>query len=148
MATLAEQAREECRREIKAACRIALDDETLDKFMDRFSGNFTRLCSDDPAGQKFWARVGQNMRDNGRYIGTFADFFSRNRRPAPKVTLDDLNLGLIMVRALCFDQQIVPGPTSKLPLASPRFEICEGVMLDPDLDTMWRQFLTSAHIEH
>jgi len=146
--TLAEQAREECRREIKAACRIGLDASTLDSFMDRFMGNFKRLCTDDEAGNKFWARIGQNMRDNGRYIGTFADFFARNKKPAV-VSLDDLNLSLILVRALCFDRQIVPDHrTATIPLASPRFEICEGVDLDPELDTLWRQFLTGANIEH
>lgn len=139
--TLAEQAREECRREIESACRVDLDPAVLAEFLDLFSGNFRRLCTDNGDGHKYWAKVGQLMRDNGRYIGTLAEFFAKNRRPK-QVQVGDLYKALAIVRAECIeDRPRRAGASADGGIITPFFELCEGVRVDADTERAWRQFV-------
>jgi hypothetical protein len=65
----------ECLAELRAACRRPIDEPALDRLIDTLRPNFRQIL-DRPEGRTHWTDHGKHMRDNGRYLGALADFFS------------------------------------------------------------------------
>ena len=65
----------ECVGELRAACRLPIDQAALEKLIDRLRPNFERILG-HPDGTRRWADHGQRMRDNGRHLGALADFYA------------------------------------------------------------------------
>jgi hypothetical protein len=65
----------ECVAEIRAACRRPISETALERLLDALRPNFRQIL-DRPEGKAHWTDHGQHMRDNGRYLGALADFFS------------------------------------------------------------------------
>ena len=79
MRRLPDIALRECFGELRAACRLPIDETALQALMERVRPNFERILG-HPDGPRRWADHGQRMRDNGRYVGALADFYgSRDR---------------------------------------------------------------------
>ena len=74
MRRLPEIAIRECLGELRAACRLPIDEAALDALVERLRHNFTRILG-HPDGVKRWADHGQRMRDNARHLGALADFY-------------------------------------------------------------------------
>jgi hypothetical protein len=87
----------ECVGELRAACRLPIDQAALDMLIERLRHNFDRILA-HPEGVKRWADHGQRMRDNARHLGALADFYgSRNGFVDP----DALNRAFQTVREDC-----------------------------------------------
>ena len=65
----------ECVGELRAACRLPIDQTALDVLIERLRPNFERILG-HPDGARRWADHGQRMRNNGRHLGALADFYS------------------------------------------------------------------------
>ena len=65
----------ECVAELRAACRRPIDGSALQRLLEALRPNFRQIL-DRPEGKAHWTEHGQHMRDNGRYLGALADFFS------------------------------------------------------------------------
>ena len=74
MRKLPDVAIRECVGELRAACRLPIDEPALDTLIERLRHNFDRILA-HPEGLQRWANVGQRMRDNARHIGALADFY-------------------------------------------------------------------------
>jgi hypothetical protein len=97
MRRLPDIALRECFGELRAACRLPIDQQALDVLMERVRPNFERILG-HPDGPKRWADHGQRMRDNGRHVGALADFYgNRDRLVGP----DALNRAFQAVREDC-----------------------------------------------
>lgn len=78
MRRLPEIAIQECLGELRAACRLPIDDAALAALVERLRHNFERILA-HADGVRRWADHGQRMRDNARHLGALADFYgSRN----------------------------------------------------------------------
>jgi len=75
MRRLPEIAMKECLNELRAACRLPIEDEAIDVLRERLRPNFERILA-HADGAKRWADHGQRMRDNGRHLGALADFYA------------------------------------------------------------------------
>ncbi len=75
MLSMSERAIEECVVELRAACRRPIDAAALAALLEWLRPSFKEIL-DRPEGRAHWTDHGQHMRDNGRYIGALADFFS------------------------------------------------------------------------
>lgn len=75
MRRLPDIAIKECVGELRAACRLPIDQAALDMLVERLRPNFERILA-HPDGVKRWADHGQRMRDNGRHLGALADFYA------------------------------------------------------------------------
>ena len=75
MISMSELAIKECVVEMRAACRRPIDEPALERLLDSLRPSFRQIL-DRPEGRAHWTDHGQHMRDNGRYLGTLADFFS------------------------------------------------------------------------
>lgn len=64
----------ECVGELRAACRLPIDEPALDALIERLQHNFDRILT-HPDGPKRWADHGHRMRDNARHLGALANFF-------------------------------------------------------------------------
>jgi hypothetical protein len=93
-----ENAIRECVVELRAACRRPIDQAALDTLVGWLRPNFERILG-HPEGAKRWADHGYRMRDNARYIGTFADFFAGPGTSA--IGLEELKRAFQVVRADC-----------------------------------------------
>ncbi|HEY0874380.1 MAG TPA: hypothetical protein VGD94_12985 [Vicinamibacterales bacterium] len=71
---LPEIAMRECISELRAACRLPIDDAAMAMVDERVRHNFFRILS-HPDGPRRWADHGQRMRDNARHLGALADFY-------------------------------------------------------------------------
>jgi hypothetical protein len=125
MRKLSDVAYEECVRELKAACRLPIDESALETVIGRLRVNFERHV-DHPSGGKRWADYGQRVRNSARHLGAFAEFFA-NHVGATEVGLDELISAFKVIRADCTIQ------ASITPLA---YEFCceEGYCNDTSLD--------------
>ncbi len=74
MRRLPEIAIRECLGELRAACRLPMDEAALDALVERLRHNFVRILG-HPDGVKRWADHGQRMRNNARHLGALADFY-------------------------------------------------------------------------
>lgn len=64
----------ECVRELRAACRLPIEQPALEALIEELRPNFERILG-HPDGPRRWADHGHRMRDNGRHLGALADFF-------------------------------------------------------------------------
>jgi hypothetical protein len=99
MKKLSEVALKECIVELRAACRLPIDPVALETMMSWVRPQFVQIL-DHPDGGKRWAAHGPQLRDNGRYLGTFADFFARHTEAAT-VGIDEITRAFEMLKADC-----------------------------------------------
>jgi hypothetical protein len=97
--TMSERAIAECIAELRAACRRPIDEAALARLFDWLRPNFKEIL-DRPEGRAHWTDHGQHMRDNGRYLGALADFFSY-QADADIVGTEQLMQAFGMVEAAC-----------------------------------------------
>jgi hypothetical protein len=71
---LPETAMKECVDELRAACRLPIDEAALETLLSGLRHNFDRILAHQD-GPRRWADHGQRMRNNGRHLGALADFF-------------------------------------------------------------------------
>jgi hypothetical protein len=79
MRRLPDTAIRECVVELRAACRLPIDQQALEVLIERLRPNFERILG-HPDGPRRWADHGQRMRDNGRHLGALADFYGDRDR--------------------------------------------------------------------
>jgi len=99
MKKLSEVALKECIVELRAACRLPIDAAALDTMMSWVRPQFQRIL-DHPDGAKRWADHGHVMRDNGRHIGAFAEFFAKHV-DASSVGIDEIARAFEIAKADC-----------------------------------------------
>jgi len=87
----------ECVAELRAACRLPIEQDALDMLIERLRPNFERILAHSD-GVKRWADHGHRMRNNGRYLGALADFYGSR---AGVVGVDALNRAFQAVREDC-----------------------------------------------
>lgn len=123
MRKLSERAIDECRREIEAACRVPIQPQALHDILELVRPNFETMLDDQPTDSdeqktnhlRRWTLDGQVMRDNGRFVGTFAEFFTdREQKPQPEVGFRELLVALLIVAVGC-------------PAGRDQFKYCQGV---------------------
>jgi hypothetical protein len=119
MKRLPEIAIKECVGELRAACRLPIDQPALDLIVEWLRPNFERILA-HPDGGKRWADHGQRMRDNARHLGAFADFFG-SHTGADAVGVDELKRAFQVVRADC---------TVRAEVRPVAYEYCREVPLD------------------
>jgi len=117
MKRLPEIALKECVGEIRAACRLPIDEAALQAILDWVRPNFEQILA-HPDGGKRWADHGQRMRDNGRHLGALADFFGS---ATGRVGIEELKQAFAMVSADC---------TVRAEVTPVAFEYCRGVPVD------------------
>ena len=118
---LSQSAIEECLRELRAACRMPIDDAAIDAADRLMRPQFEKLL-DNAKGAQQWAVDGPLMRDNGRFVGTFAEFFA-NRQSKSSVGAGELMAAIQIVRAQCHAGE----QHGKF---SPFFAYCVGIPVD------------------
>lgn len=99
MAKMSEVAISECVLELRAACRRPVDQSSLDTMLSWVRPDFERIL-DRADGKKRWAELGPRVRETGRHLGAFADFFA-SHVGAQEITLEELRHAMTMVRADC-----------------------------------------------
>jgi hypothetical protein len=132
MSKLSDIAFDEILTEIKAACRLPIDEGALDTVIGRLRVNFEQHL-DHPAGGKRWADHGQRVRNSARHLGAFAEFFG-NHVGATVVGFDELTSAFKIIRADCTIQASIS------PLA---YEYCCecGCNGQPPCDSVAEDFL-------
>jgi hypothetical protein len=116
---LSDIAIKECVRELRAACRLPIDEPALDTIVAWLRENFERIL-DNHEGGKRWANFGQRMRDNARHMGAFADFFASHAE-LTTVGIEELKHAFQLVRADCTVR------AERVPVG---LEFCTSVPLD------------------
>jgi hypothetical protein len=96
---MSERAIQECVVEIRAACRRPIDEAALQRLLDWVRPNF-RDVLDGPEGKARWTEHGRLIRDNGRYLGALADFFS-HQADVDVVGANQLTQAFAMVESAC-----------------------------------------------
>jgi len=119
MNRLAELAIRECVTELRAACRLPVDNTALQVVVELLRPNFDRILT-HPDGGKRWADHGQRMRDNARHLGALADFFG-SHTGVDVIGIEELKRALQMVRADC---------TVRAEATPVAYEYCRGLALD------------------
>jgi hypothetical protein len=119
MKQLSDVAIRECVRELRAACRLPIDQPALDTIVGWLRGGFERILDNHEGGRR-WANHGQRMRDNARHLGAFADFFASHAE-ATTVGIEELKRAFQMVRADCTVR------AERVPVG---LQYCESVPLD------------------
>ena len=119
MKRLPDIAMKECKAELRAACRLPIDERAIALLETWLRPNFDRILA-HPEGGKRWADHGQRMRDNARFLGAFADFFG-SHAGADKVGVDELTRAFKVIRADC---------TVRAEVTPVAYEYCEGVPVD------------------
>lgn len=119
MRKLPDLAIKECVSELRAACRLPVDEPALDVVVDWLRPNFDRILA-HPDGARRWADHGQRMRDNARHLGGFADFFG-SHAGAKTIGVEELKRALQVIRADC---------TVRAEHSPMAFEYCDGLPLD------------------
>lgn len=99
MKKLSELALQECIVELRAACRLPIDPAALETMMAWVRPQFVQIL-DHHDGGKRWADHGHQMRENGRYLGTLANFFARHT-DAATVGIDEITRAFEMMKADC-----------------------------------------------
>ncbi len=96
---MSEIAISECVLELRAACRHEIDQRALDTMLGWVRPDFERIL-DRLDGKKRWADLGPRVRETGRHLGAFADFFA-SHCGAPIVGIEELTQAMAMMRADC-----------------------------------------------
>lgn len=99
MKKLSEIALKECIVELRAACRLPIEQVALDTMMSWVRPQFVQIL-DNVDGARRWADHGAQMRDNGRYLGTLANFFARHTESAA-VGIEEITRAFEMLQADC-----------------------------------------------
>jgi hypothetical protein len=99
MKRLPDIAMKECLNELRAACRLPIDQAAIEIVDSWLRPSFERILA-HPEGGKRWADHGQRMRDNARHMGAFADFFG-SHTGADRVGIDELTRAFQVMRADC-----------------------------------------------
>ena len=120
MKRLPEIAIKECVGELRAACRLPIEQAALEAVVTWLRPNFESILA-HPDGGKRWADHGQRMRDNARHLGALADFFGS---PTGTVGIEELKHAFQMVQADCTVR------AEQTPVA---YEYCRGIPLDTKL---------------
>lgn len=107
----------ECVMEMRAACRLPVEQAALDRLIEQLRPNFERILA-HPDGAKRWADHGHRMRDNGRHLGALADFFGSR---AGSVGVEALMRAFQLIREDCTVR------AEQTPLA---YEYCQPVPQD------------------
>ena len=116
---MSEIAINEISKELRGACRHEIEERALDTMFSWVRPEFERIL-DRVDGKKRWAEVGPRVREAGRYLGSFADFFA-SHSGAAAVGLDQLTQAMAMMRADCTVR------AERTPVA---FEFCPRVPVD------------------
>jgi hypothetical protein len=116
---MSEVAINECILEIRAACRRPIDEAALETMFSWMRSEFERIL-DRVDGKKRWADLGPRLRETGRFLGGFADFFA-SHTDAAAVGLEQLTQAITLVRADCTVR------AERIPVA---FEFCPKVPVD------------------
>jgi hypothetical protein len=119
MKRLPDIAMKECLQELRAACRLPIEQAGIELLTEWLRPNFERILG-HPEGGRRWADHGQRMRDNARYLGGFADFFA-SHTSADRVGVEELKRAFAVVRADCTVR------AERTPLA---YEYCREVPVD------------------
>ena len=96
---MSEVAINECVVELRAACRHEVDQPALDTMLGWVRPDFERIL-DRLDGKRRWADLGPRVRETGRHLGAFADFFA-SHAGAAVVGIDELTHAMAMMRADC-----------------------------------------------
>ncbi len=120
MVSMSEFAINECVAELRAACRRPIDEQALERMLDALRPNFKQIL-DRPEGKAHWTDHGRHMRDNGRYLGALADFFSY-QADVDVVGATQLIQAFALVEAACR----VGAPASAEPRDPPGAAAAEG----------------------
>jgi hypothetical protein len=99
MTKMSELAINECVLELRAACRRPVDQQALDTVAGWVRADFERIL-DRLDGKNRWADVGPRVREIGRHIGAFADFFA-SHADSPIIGINELTEAVTMARADC-----------------------------------------------
>jgi hypothetical protein len=99
MKKMSDVAVRECVAELRAACRLPIDQPALDTVVGWLRPNFERIL-DHPDGVKRWGDHGQRMRDNARHLGGFADFFGSHAE-SNTIGIEELKRAFQIIRADC-----------------------------------------------
>jgi hypothetical protein len=99
MMKMSELAINECVLELRAACRRPVDQPALDTILGWVRPDFERIL-DRVDGKKRWADLGPRVRETGRHLGAFADFFASHTDSA-SIGIEELTHAVTMVRADC-----------------------------------------------
>ena len=119
MKRLPDIAIKECLNELRAACRLPIDQAALDMVVGWLRPNFDQILA-HPDGGRRWADHGQRMRDNARHLGAFADFFG-SHTGTDRIGIDELTRAVQVIRADCTVR------ADQTPVA---FEYCRNVPVD------------------
>ena len=129
MKRLPDIAIKECLNELRAACRLPIDQAALDMVVSWLRPNFEQILA-HPEGGRRWADHGQRMRDNARHLGAFADFFG-SHTGSDRVGLEELKRALGVIKADCTVR------AERTPLA---YEYCRNLAADASAE----EFLQAA----
>jgi hypothetical protein len=99
MRRLSDIAIRECVRELRAACRLPIDEHALEEVVGWLRPNFERILA-GPEGARRWSDHGHRMRDNARHLGAFADFFAHHNDSA-QIGIEELTHAYHVLRADC-----------------------------------------------
>src|SRR5689334_13952273 len=99
MTKMSEVAINECVAELRAACRKPIDEPGLETILSWVRPDFERIL-DRADGKKRWAELGPRVRETGRHLGAFADFFA-SHLGSHVIGLEELSHAVRMVRADC-----------------------------------------------
>jgi hypothetical protein len=119
MTKMSELAINECVLELRAACRRPVDQPALDTILAWVRPDFERIL-DRLDGKNRWADLGPRVRETGRHLGAFADFFA-SHADSPIIGINELTEAVKMVRADCTVR------AERTPVA---FEFCPKVPVD------------------
>jgi hypothetical protein len=119
MTKMSELAINECVLELRAACRRPVDQPALDTMLGWVRPDFERIL-DRLDGKNRWADLGPRVRETGRHLGAFADFFA-SHADSPSIGINELTEAVKMVRADCTVR------AERTPVA---FEFCPKVPVD------------------
>lgn len=107
------------RGEIRNGIKGEVDEAELDAFVELFAADFDNLLSGEQ-GDAAWRKDGPRLRELGRYLGTFAEFFASSASPKRPVRTQDLKDALAVIKPKC---------TLPEPEGQQRREYCRSVLV-------------------
>jgi hypothetical protein len=106
---------------LRAACRLPVDDEGIVLLESWLRPNFERILA-HPDGGRRWADHGHRMRDNARFLGSFADFFA-SHAGRESIGVEELTRAFQVIRADC---------TVRAEVTPVAYEYCTNVPVSAD----------------
>ena len=105
------------RGEISNGIKGGVDEADLEAFVELFAADFDHMLSHEQ-GEARWRKDGPRVKELGRYLGTFADFFASSATPKRPVRTPDLKEALAIIKPRC---------TLPEPEGQQRREYCKSV---------------------